>query len=203
MVKQFLIMKKLLFIFVLLQLSISFAQRPNGSGRGGNAMQMSGKQERPKFESAKIAGFIEHSPKKVIKKLKLNKKDTIAKALTSYLDAYNKKITNIKIKNKDLLEGLDIVVNQNMETAMKSRNRELMQSTMAMVQEKLNPIRDEIKLHDDALNVFFEALLTEEQYKKWSDYQKSERQKLMPKQRATNDARNRPDNLNSGQRRRG
>ncbi|MDC0009590.1 hypothetical protein OAE03_03430, partial [Winogradskyella sp.] len=63
--------------------------------------------------------------------------------------------------------------------------------------------RDEIKLHDDALNVFFEALLTEEQYNKWSDYQKSERQKLMPKRRATNDARNRPDNLNSGQRRRG
>ncbi|MDC0009498.1 hypothetical protein OAE03_02960, partial [Winogradskyella sp.] len=65
-------MKKLLFIFALLQLSIGFAQRPNGSGRGGNAMQTSGKQERPKFESAKIAGFIVHSPKKVIKKLKLN-----------------------------------------------------------------------------------------------------------------------------------
>ncbi|WP_296317807.1 hypothetical protein [Winogradskyella sp. UBA3174] len=195
-------MKKVILFLVLLQLTVSFAQRPNG-GLGGNTRQASAGQERPEFESTKVAGFIEYDSKKVLKKLKLKKGDSIVKQITVHINTYNAKITSIKLENKELLEGLDIVVNQNMETAMKTRNRELMGTTMKMVQEKLKPIRDKIKAQDDELNVFFEQSLTDDQNKKWLDYQKSEREKLMPKRRRGNDARNRPDDLNGNQRKRG
>ncbi|WP_430468481.1 hypothetical protein [Winogradskyella ouciana] len=196
-------MKKLILLLVFLQIGVCFAQRPNGGRRGNpNAGQATAGREMPKFESEKAAGILEYDAKKVAKKLKIKKNDSIADDVRAHIETYNSKIDKIKTENKDLFEGLDIVVNQNMEAATKNRNRELMQETRKMIEEKLKPIRDDIKTHQDNLDTSLETVLSEEQYSKWLDYKESELKKLMPKRRG-NDARNRPDNLNgrSGRRR--
>ena len=194
-------MKKIILLFAILQMSYSFAQRPNGGRRGGGG-QSTQSSEIPKFESAKIAGVLEYSSKKVLKKLKLKKSDSITENVTGYIEDYNKEVNRIERQNKDLFEGLDIVVNQNMETAIKNRNRELMMETRKLIEEKLSPIREEIKVQQDSLDTSLKAILTEDQNKKWLDYKKSKLEKLRPKRKG-NDARNRPDNLNgrSGRRR--
>ncbi|BAO76998.1 hypothetical protein [Winogradskyella sp. PG-2] len=195
-------MKKVIFLFLFLQVSNGFAQRPNGGRGNQNGGQRSTGQERPKFEAAKVAGLIEYSSKKVLKKVKLKKNDSIVEKVIKSIETYNSEISKIKSKNKDLFEGLEIVVNQNMEAIMKNRNRELMQETRKMIEEKLNPIRNEVKTLQDNLDGSMEAVLTEEQNTKWLDYKTSELEKLQPKRRG-NDARNRPDDMNgrSGRRR--
>jgi len=148
----------------------------------------------PKFEAAKVAGILEYESKKVLKKLKLKKNDSISKVLTTYIDAYNTEIKKIKTSNKDLLEGLDLVVNQNMEAAVRNKNREVMQETRKMIKETLDPIRAEIKTHQDQLNSSLEPILTDAQNTKWLSYQKSEKEKLIPKRPQRSDARNQPGN---------
>lgn len=197
-------MKKLIFLFLFLQISYGFAQRPNGGRRGNqNAGQRTGGQERAKFDASKAAGIFEYSSKKVLKKLKLKKNDSISEKISESIEIYNTEINKIKVANKDLFEGLDIVVNQNMDAAMKNRNRELMRETMGMIQEKLKPIKDEIKAHQDVLNASMASILKEDQNEKWLSYQKAETEKLLPKRKQGNDARNRPDDLNGKKRRRG
>lgn len=198
-------MKKLIFLLIFLQLSICFAQRSNGGRRGGgNDVQTSEKREIPKFEAKKAAGILEYKTKKVLKKLKLKNSDSISKAIAIHIESYNTEINKIKIINKDLFEGLDVVVNQNTEAAIRNKNREVMQETRKMTEEKLGPIRNEIKTHQEQLNSSLESILTEKQNKKWLTYQKTEREKLRPKKPQGNNARKRSNN-GSGQqgRRRG
>lgn len=195
-------MRILILVFAMMQMSYCFAQRPNGGRRGGAGAGQTTQQSMPKFEASKSIGAVEYASKKVLKKLKLKKSDSISEKVITHIETYNTAIEKIKNKNKDLFEGLNIVVNQNMETAMKNKNRELMQETRKMIEEKLKPIREEVKVHQDSLDLSLEAILTEEQNTKWLDYKKSELEKLRPRRRG-NDARNRPDNLNgrSGRRR--
>lgn len=197
-------MKYLALFFCLAIVGTTYAQRQNGGRRGGGAAggQSSATREMPKFETQKVAGLFEFSAKKVIKKLKLKKADSLAIEVTSYIEAYNANINLIKTDNKDLFEGLDIVVNQNLETARNNRNRELMQETFRMVEEKLNPVRDEVKVHQNQLDASLQEILSEDENEKWLEYKKSELEKLRPR-RSGNDARNRPDNINgrSGRRR--
>ena len=195
-------MKKLIFLFVFVQISFAFAQRPGGRGGNQNGGQASGGQEKAKFEATKVAGIYEYVSKKVLKKIKLKKGDSISEKVIQSIEVYNSQINKIKLANKDLIEGLDIVVGQNIEAAMKNRNRELMRETMSMVQEKIEPIRIQVKKHQDALNVSMGSFLTEDQNEKWLNYQKSELEKLKPKRGKGNDARNKPDNASSNSRRR-
>ena len=196
-------MKKLILLLVFLQIGVCFAQRSNGGRRGNpNVGQTTASREMPKFESEKAAGILEYDAKKVAKKLKIKKNDSLVDEVKAHIETYNSKIDKIKTENKDLFEGLDIVVNQNMEAAAKNRNRELMQETRKLIEEKLKPIREDLKTHQDNLDTSLETVLSEEQYSKWLEYKTLELKKLIPKRRG-NDARNRPDNLNgrSGRRR--
>lgn len=194
-------MKKVIILLLFSSLSLCFAQRPNGQGRNNSGFS-SQSQEIPKFESEKIAGIFEYNSKKVLKKLKLKKNDTISTSIMDQLDNYNLEISKIKTENKALFEGLDIVVNQNIETARQNRNRELMKETMLMVRERLQPVIEQIEVQETTLNQNLKSLITDEQNDKWLDYQKSEKQKLLPK-RGSNDARNRPDDITRQRRRRG
>lgn len=198
------LMKVLFSILLFVQISILVAQRPGG-GRGGNfnQNQNTGTRVVQKFESQKFAGILEYDAKKTLKKLKLKKSDSVASFVISEIDKYNQQVKQIGIDNKDLFEGLDIVVNQNMETARSSQNRELMRETMGMVREKLNPIREVLRSKEEILNNNLSTHLSEEQQEKWLKYQKDEKDKIMPKRRNGNDARNRPDNYNQNRRRRG
>jgi len=203
-ITNYVTMRKVVFLLAFLQISLCFAQRPNGERRvNGNAGQRNTTQERPKFEASKTAGIFEYSSKKVLKNLKIKKGDSIADSIAKYIEKYNNQISTLEKTNRDLLEGLDIVVNQNMEAAMKNRNRELMRETMMMVQDKLQPIRMNIKAYEDVLNSSLLVLFDEVQNEKWLSYQKNIKEKLKPKRRQGNDARNKPDSPNNSRRRRG
>ena len=188
-------MKKIIFLIAFLQLSVCFAQRPiGGRGSGTNIDKTSKRKEMPKFEAAKAAGILVFESKKILKKLKLKKNDSISELLNTHVDNYNKEIENIKITNKDLFEGLDLVVNQNMEAAVSNKNRKVMHETRRMIKEKLDPIRVEVQTHQDKLNALLEPIFTEAQNTKWLSYQKSEKEKLTPKRPNRSNAKNRPNN---------
>ncbi len=188
-------MKRVIVLLVLFQLTFSFAQ---GRGRGGGQQQR-GNMKIPKFEAAKVAGIFQYDSKKVLKKLKLKKKDSLAMSVEAHLATYNSEIEFIANANKDLLEGLDVVVNQNMKSAIQNRDRAALMETRKMTIEKIKPIKDEIRKHEKKLNLALEALLSEEQNKKWLSYQKFQKEKLEPKL-SRPDGRDRP---NSGSRRQG
>ena len=110
------------------------------------------------------------------------------------LDMFMRVEWGLWIDNKDFFEGLGIVDNQNMETVRNNRNRELMQETIRMVEKKLKPFRDEVKVHQDQLDVSLEDVFYEDENKKWFDYKKSKLEKSRSR-RGGNDVRNRPDNI--------
>ena len=195
-------MRVLIFLLVFFQSACVYAQPPSG-GRGGysNQSQNSGAREVQKFDSQKMSGIIAYDSKKTLKKLKLKKSDSITTIVLSKIENHNRQMNKIKSDNKDLFEGLDIVVNQNMEIARSTQNRELMRETMILVREKLQPIQEQIRSDEDELNNQLKALLNEDQNEKWLKFQKAEKEKIMPRRRG-NDARNRPDNYNNQSRRR-
>ena len=178
-------MKKVIVLIVLFQLTFSFAQ-----GRGGARQQ--GNMKIPKFESAKVAGIFQYDSKKVLKKLKLKEKDSLATLVKKHLETYNSEIEIIGNANKDLFEGLDVIVNQNMKAAIQNRDRAALMETRTMTIEKIKPVKDKVKIHEVQLNSAFEALLNEAQNKKWLSYQKSEKEKLAPKMKRP-DGRDRPN----------
>ena len=189
-------MNYLALFFCLAMVSTNYAQRQNDGRKGGGLTngQSDTTREMPIFESQKVIGLFEHNAKKVIRKLKFNKGDSHGLEVTSHIEAYNTNFSQIKTDNKDFFEGLDIVVNQNMETARNTRNRELMQETIRMVEKKLKPFRDEVKVHQDQLDVSLEDVFYEDENKKWFDYKKSKLEKSRSR-RGGNDVRNRPDNI--------
>ncbi|MCA0153937.1 hypothetical protein [Winogradskyella vincentii] len=195
-------MRALIFLLVFFQSAYVYAQPPGGGRRGNsNQSQNSGAREVQKFESQKMSGIIEYDSKKTIKKLKLKKSDSVASIVVAKIENHNLQMNKINTENKDLFEGLDIVVNQNMEIARSTQNRELMRETMTMVREKLQPIQEQIRSDEEELNNQLKALLNEDQNEKWLKFQKAEKEKIMPRRRG-DDARNRPDNYNNQSRRR-
>ena len=134
-----------------------------------------------------------------MKKLKLKKKDSLAALVEAHIAKYNSEVELISNANKDLFEGLDIIVNQNMKSAIQNRDRKALMETRTMIVEKIKPIKDELKIHEEKLNLALEELLSEEQNKKWLSYQKFQKEKLEP-QIGRPDGRGRP---NSGGRRPG
>ncbi|WP_411895556.1 hypothetical protein [Winogradskyella sp. A2] len=195
-------MKTLIYFLVFFQFACVYAQPPSGGRRGNpNQSQSNGTREIQKFESQKFAGILEYDSKKTLKKLKLKKSDSVSPIVVAKIENHNLQMNKIKTENKDLFEGLDIVVNQNMEIARSTQNRELMRETMTMVREKLQPIQDHIRSDEEELNNQLKALLNGDQNEKWLKYQKAEKEKEMPRRRG-DDARNRPDNYNNQTRRR-
>lgn len=177
-------MKRIIVFLVLFQLTFSFAQ-----GRGG---QQRGNMKIPKFEAAKVAGIFQYDSKKVLKKLKLKQKDSLGISVEAHIITYNSEIEIIANANKDLLDGLDVVVNQNMKSAIQNRDRAALMETRKMTVEKIKPIKDDIRKHEEQLNLALEALLSEEQNKKWLSYQKFQKEKLAPKI-SRPDGRDRPN----------
>lgn len=191
-------MKKLIVLLAFLQISFCFAQRPTGGQRnqGGN-QQQSNKPKIPKFEASKVAGIFQYKSKKILKKLKIKSNDSIASEVILALTVYNDSIKKIELKNKDLFEGLDIIVNQTMKVAIQNRDRETMGNIRKMIQEKTHPIITEINTLENALNLTLKSILSEDQYKKWLTYQRLKREALKPET-------NRPESRNkSGNRRPG
>lgn len=189
-------MNRIILIVVLFQLTFSFSQ-----DRGGVSSQKGG-MGIPKFEAVKVAGIFEYDTKKVLKKLKLKKKDSVTESVEKQITVYNVEIKAIETANKDLFEGLDIIVNQNIKSAIQNRDRETLMGIRKMTIEKLQPVRDQVLAEETKLNTVLKTLLSEVQNEKWLSYQRFQKEKLEPKIKRP-DGRGRPNGLKRPTRRRG
>jgi len=187
-------MKKTTLLIVLFQVSIGFSQsRPPGQlGPQAVNNQRLEKQEMPTIETSKLAGIIEYDKKKVFKNLNLKKTDTIAASVLEPINAYNGQIKMLSNTNKDLFEGLDVVINQNIQAAIKNQDRNALRSTMDLAREKIKSVKSQVAKQEATLNSALKGVLDDDQYKKWMSYQKGEKKKLMPRRKKPINPRDKP-----------
>lgn len=191
-------MKSIFTLFFVCFSSVLVAQGPGGqSPRGTKSAMASQSKNIPEFKSATIAGIHSYDIPKVLKKLKIKETDSIAETVSNLITTYNLGLAQIGTKHKDLFEGLDIVVNLNIETAIKYKNRETLMTTLTMAMEKLNPVIIEVKQKDLELTNSLENVLNEAKYDKWVKYQKAESEKRFPNFGGPNNGnRQRPNGAN-------
>lgn len=188
-------MKKLIVFLMLFQIVYGYAQRPRGlRNPQGVSSQQANQGQVQKFEALKLAGVIEYNTKKVLKKLKIKKSDSLKAQVTQAIETFNSQTKRIAAANKDLFEGLDILINQNIQAAIKNRNREAVRVAIELARDKIMPVITEIAKHETILNTELKNSLSDDQYNKWMSYQKAEKEKLMPKQKKRIDPRDRPTN---------
>jgi len=187
-------MKKITLLLVLFYVSVGFSQSrfPGQLGPKGVNNQRLAKQEMPTIETSKLAGIIEYDEKKVLKKLSIKKADTIVAKVIKPIETYNAQIKMLSNENKDLFEGLDVVINQNIQAAIKSQDRNALRSTMDLAREKIMPVKSQVAKQEKTLNLALKDALSDDQYKKWMNYQKAEKQKLLPRRKKRIDPRDKP-----------
>jgi len=174
-------MKVIFTLFFVCFSSVLFAQGPGGqSPRGTKGSMTSQAKKIPEFKAIEIVGIHGYDIPKVLKKLKIKETDSLALPVINSLTTYNKGLAQIGLKHNDLFEGLDILVNMNIATAIKYKNRETLMTTMTMAMEKLNPVILEVKQKDKELNDALENDLNEAKFDKWVKYQKAENDKRFP-----------------------
>ena len=214
-------MKKLLILSAIL-LTISFyAQPPNGGGNMRSPSQRGqNNAEKPReFKASNAAGILYYDADKVVKRIKV-KKPSLQSEIKLFLKEYNNKIKNIALLNSEKFEEL----NEEMKKYKPSQNRNFSNQNYGettddddetnnegvnirkKVAKVIRPIKKEIRILERELNTNLEANLSEKQFEKWMKYQKSKKDKLMPKRQQNNNGGNRgnggPPN-GGGQRRMG
>ena len=182
-------MRNIFTLFFVCFSSVLLAQRPGGQNPSSIKVPDSAQ-----FKAEKMAGIHNYDIDKILKKLKIKKADSTALPVKAALTNFNEKLAQIGLINKDLFEGLDVVVSMNIKTAVKYKNRETIMSTMKMAIEKLEPIVLEVKQKEKELNETLEKVLPTSKFDKWKKYQKAEREKRLPKiGERTNGNRRRPN----------
>ena len=172
-------MKKLATVLIVLQVTFSLAQVRPGGQRPQGRSQNAPNRENIKFEASKVAGILKFDSDEILKKLKIKEADSIFISVTKAVETYNHNIEEIALLNKDLLDGLDLVVNETTKSG--ANNQEAIFEIRKRIKVKLKPVRDSIKIEDEKLSSVLKSILDEKQFEKWEKYEKLERGKLMPK----------------------
>ncbi|MCL7753035.1 hypothetical protein [Polaribacter sp. Z022] len=189
-------MKKILFILIAFLTLNVFAQPPGGRGRRGDGQGPSSNnnQKAQKFNASNVARIFYYDIDKAIKKTKV-KKEEKQLSIKKIIKNYNLKIKEISFLNSQKFSDLNLVVNSGSKNILPEERMKMRKK----VNEIIRPIRDEIHELEKELNNNLEEVLTEKQFKKWLKYQKTQREKLMPK-RAQNGQgqRQRQGGMNNG-----
>ena len=189
-------MKKILFILIAFLTLNVFAQPPGGMGRRGDGQgpSFNNNQKAQKFNASNVAGIFYYDIDKAIKKTKV-KKEEKQLSVKKIIKNYNLKIKEISFLNSQKFSDLNLVVNSGSKNILPEERMKMRKK----VNEIIRPIRDEIHELEKELNNNLEEILTEKQFKKWLKYQKTQREKLMPK-RAQNGQgqRQRQGGMNNG-----
>lgn len=141
----------------------------------------------PKYVSKNAAGIFYYNINDTYDKLKL--KDETKKSLVSkIIRNYNDEIKKISFLNTPKLAEVDLTVNSVGEQAF--RDRDLANKVRKMIEESVMPVRDSVIAKEKKLNTELESVLSAKQYKKWLRYQRSEKEKLLPKAPQNNQQQN-------------
>lgn len=190
-------MEKILFILIAFLTLNVFAQPPGGKGRRGDGQGPSSNnnQKAQKFNASNVAGIFYYDIDKAIKKTKV-KKEEKQLSIKKIIKNYNLKIKEISFLNSQKFSDLNLVVNSGSKNILPEERMKIRKK----VNEIIRPIRDKIHELEKELNNNLEEILTEKKLKKWLKYQKTQREKLMPK-RAQNNQRQRQMQNGRGMRR--
>jgi len=191
-------MRILLVLLCVFSFSVSHAQRGGGGGRQGGGF--SGEREsaeRPKmveFNATKVAGIFNYDDEEAIKKIKIKKKEAdLTLKVQRALETYNNRVNEIALLNKDNFDTLNVYVNAKMKAMQSSRGQggSRMQRSEesvdendpdhALIQSKIDPAKNEVKVAEDKLNQTLEGVLSEKQYAKWLKYQAFVKEEQNPK----------------------
>jgi len=169
-------MKSLLFTIlfsILIALPVHSQMRGGGGGMGGGRMggAQSQAQSMMKFDVEKMAGLAPYDEDKVLKKIKVKKEPKVSQ-VRALLRDYNKSIENIKLKHHQRIEETKNFVRTKRAEAQQNRDFEMMQVVRQEAQERLEPVREEVRAQQKVLNQKMKELLSKRQYKKWKKYLK-------------------------------
>lgn len=173
LLRKFLVMKYSFFTLFFLIAAVGFSQNEP--------------PKMPKYVSKNAAGIFYYDINDAFDKIKL--KDDEKKASASkVIRNYNDEVKKISFLNTPKLAEVDLTVNSIGEQAF--RDRDLANQVRKMIEETVVPVRDSVIAKEKILNTDLEKILSSKQYKKWLRYQRSEKEKLLPKAPQNNQQQN-------------
>ncbi len=131
-------------------------------------------QQPPDFDAEKAAGIFEYDVEKVIRKLSIAD-DTTQQKVSTALHAYNNKMLDLSFEHAATFRALAETFDRNVQIAMQRRDRSQMDGVKATIQEIIPPIRMQVVAEEKILNVAMAAVLSEQQNRKWLNYQKRQK----------------------------
>jgi len=172
-------MKKIIFIFiVLLQFNVLNAQKP-GSNYPDEVKQpeQSNAPKVQEFNPQNVAGILKYDDVKVIKKVKIFKKEKISE-IKPLITNYNNEIDDILLTNKHILSIVKAYVEKKVVFAINNKDYSTIKDIHREGQEKLLFIKSQVEEKEASLNSKMIIILSEKQFKKWSTYQKNMKNRL-------------------------
>lgn len=141
----------------------------------------------PKYVSKDVAGIFYYDINEAFDKIKLKNEAKKASA-SKIIRNYNDEVKKISFLNTPKLAEVDLTVNSIGEQAF--RDRDLANKIRKVIEENVAPVRDSVLAKEKILNKDLEGILSSKQYKKWLRYQRSEKEKLLPKAPQNNQRQN-------------
>ena len=152
----------------------------------------------PKYIPKDAAGIFYYNVVEATKKIKLKKEDTKLR-FSKVIRSYNDDIKEIAFLNSANLNEVELTVNSMGKEAF--TNPEIRNRLRKLIADKVSPVRDSVLKREEKLNEDLTSFLSKKQLKKWMRYQRSQKEKLIPKPPQDNRNRNNPNNnrmLNRG-----
>jgi hypothetical protein len=146
-----------IILFVVVGTTVSNGQSNNWS-------------KRPEFNARDAAGIVFYDVDHVTRSLKLSDDSTI-ETVSKLLQEYNSEVLKISSLHASTFDELEKRFNQNLEIAIRQRDRSVMYDTKAEIQSVIPPIREEVDELKNILNTGMQEKLNADQYKNWLKYQ--------------------------------
>ncbi len=164
-------MKKIFFIATLFLSFSLFSQ--------GQAPKM------PKYNAKNVVGLFYYDVTEAVEKVKV-KKDETKTSFSRSIRNYNSKIKDISFLNSPKLNEVDLTINSIGEQAF--TDIDLRNKVRKIIEDTVVPLRDSVLKIEKSLNSELEKILNKKQNKKWLRYQRSQKEKLLPKVPQNNQA---------------
>lgn len=128
-----------------------------------------------KFKASDASGIFYYDIDNVIKKVKI--KDAEKQSLIKeVLKKYNEEIKIISQTNKQNFSDIDVVI-KSMESTKDPTTKSRI---LKKVEGFIKPIKSEVELLENELNLKLKNILSEKQNKKWLKFQNKEKEKRLP-----------------------
>lgn len=131
-------------------------------------------QQPPDFDAEKAAGIFEYDVERVIRKLKISD-DSTKQKVSAALQSYNNKMLDLSFEHAATFRALEETFDRNVQIAMQRRDRSQMDGVKATIQEVIPPIKMEVAAEEKILNETMATVLSEQQNRKWLNYQKRQK----------------------------